>query len=328
MGIRAAVRWRLRRLYYRIPRLVIDLGGDQTDSIFIAGSGRTGTTWLADVLNWHDDYRNMYEPFHASRVPECAAFRPLQYLRPSNEDPRFVGPARRVFCGRIRNSWIDQYNRRVFARKRLIKDVRTTLALRWIYERFPGMPIVVTMRHPCATALSHAQMRWADATPLLLEQPDLIADHLTPFLDLLHAKHEPFLASVLQWCVEYFVMLGAFGPGEIFLTFYERLWTSPETELAELCRFIGASYDPKMLDALATPSVQATRSRRMTPSAVVSGKDPVSSWRDDVTPEQVDGARRILRRFGLDGIYGDGDTPNRDEAARHMRALPVFQPGR
>lgn len=295
------------------------MGGDQKDSIFIAGSGRAGTTWLSDVLNWRNEYRNMYEPFHGVRVPSCAAFRPLQYLRPTNDDPRFIVPARRVFSGHIRNSWIDQYNRRIFARKRLIKDVRTILSLRWIYEHFPGMPIIVIMRHPCATALSRRQMQWADAIPLLLDQPDLIADHLEPFLDVLQAKYDAFLGSVVQWCVEYLVALRTFRPGEIFLTFYERLCTCPESELPELCRFVGAAYDPRMLDALSIPSVQATRSRRLTPSAIIAGGDLVSSWRSEVTPEQLDGARQILRRFGLDEIYGDRDLPNPDAALDLMR---------
>jgi len=295
------------------------MGGDQTDSIFIAGSGRAGTTWLSDILNWRNEYRNMYEPFHGGRVPNCAAFRPLQYLRPTNNDPRYVVPARRVFTGRIRNGWIDQYNRRIFARKRLIKDVRTMLSLRWIYEHFSGMPIVVIMRHPCATALSRKQMQWADAIPLLLDQQGLITDYLEPVLDVLQAKHDTFLGSVILWCVEYLVALSTFRPGEIFLTFYERLCTCPDSELPALCRFVGASYDPRMLHALSIPSVQATRSRRLTPSAIIAGGDLVSSWRSEVTPELHEGARQILRRFGLDGIYGDGDVPNPDAVLDLMR---------
>ena len=319
--LRAALQWRMRGLGKRVPRLLFDAGGDHTDSILIAGGGRTGTTWLLDILNWRNDYRTMYEPFNSGHVPVCGAFSSHQYLRPDDDDPRYLEPARRVFTGRIRNSWIDQYNRRFLARKRLIKDVRATLALRWVYEHFPGMPIVLTMRHPCATALSRAQMRWPGDFSHVLAQTDLVSEHLAPLRDALNDENDAFIRHLTLWCIEYHVVLKQFRPGEIFLAFYERLCTRSADDLMALCHYVGATYDNAMLEALSRPSVQAKRSRRMTPSAIVVGDDLLASWRSRITPDQYDRARGLLRRFGLDEVYGDGDVPNPEAALRLMGSI-------
>ena len=43
--------------------LYVDLGkGDHRDAVFLAGSGRSGTTWLSEVINYKGGYRYVFEP--------------------------------------------------------------------------------------------------------------------------------------------------------------------------------------------------------------------------------------------------------------------------
>jgi len=44
-------------------RLVIDRDADHRKSIFLAGTGRSGGTWLSDILNQRNEYRLVFEPF-------------------------------------------------------------------------------------------------------------------------------------------------------------------------------------------------------------------------------------------------------------------------
>ncbi len=76
-------------------------------------------------------------------------------------------------------------------------------------------------------------------------------------------------------------------------------------------RFIGSSYSPDMLNRIRKPS---TESRKDT--AVVTGSDPVSAWRENVSDEQVKKAVEILQIFGLDQIYNETVLPlvNESEA--------------
>ena len=312
--------WRLRRLRRFVPRLIIDAGKGVEDSVLLVGGGRTGTTWVSNVINWRNNYRYMYEPFHGGNVQISADFTPHIYLRPDNADPRYLEPARRIFTGQIRDWWIDHQNRRIYARKRLIKDVNTMLALRWVHERFRGMPIVVLMRHPFATAVSRMQMQWSGRVGAFLDQPDLVEDHLKSLADALRAEDDVFMRQLIFWCIDYAVCLRQFRRGEIYVAFYERISTHPEAELPGLCKFLGVAWDPRMIDATTVPSIQAKRSRRATPSAIVSGGDVLAGWRKHVTPERLARGTDLLKRFGLDTIYGDADTPDPEAAYALMRS--------
>ena len=35
----------------------VDLGHDHRDSVFLAGSGRAGTTWVTELINYRGAYR-------------------------------------------------------------------------------------------------------------------------------------------------------------------------------------------------------------------------------------------------------------------------------
>jgi hypothetical protein len=32
--------------------------------VWVIGDGRSGTTWLMELINWRKTYREMFEPFH------------------------------------------------------------------------------------------------------------------------------------------------------------------------------------------------------------------------------------------------------------------------
>jgi len=319
MATKHGLQWRFGRLQRYVPRIIIDAGKGVEDSVLLAGGGRTGTTWAANILNWRNDYRLMYEPFNSGHVGATASFTQHLYLRAGNDDPRYVEPARRVFTGRIRNWFVDEHNRVFYARKRLVKDVNILPALPWVHERFSQMPIVVLISHPFATAVSRMQMGWPGDTSVFLDQPDLIEDQLGPFVDEMRNERDDFMRQLTFWCVDYSVCLRRLRRTDVHIIYYERLSALSEIELRGLCAFLGREWDPRMIDAIVVPSIQAKRSRRAEPSAVVSGGDVLSGWRRHVTPQRSKRGRDLLRRFGLDEIYGDGDMPNPEVTLAIMR---------
>ena len=54
----------------RLPGgLYVDLEkGDHRSSVFLAGSGRSGTTWLSEIINHRRGYRYVFEPFNPREV--------------------------------------------------------------------------------------------------------------------------------------------------------------------------------------------------------------------------------------------------------------------
>jgi RimJ/RimL family protein N-acetyltransferase len=287
---------------------LVDLPPDPAAAIIVAGSGRSGTTWLSQIINYGNEYRDMFEPFEPHQVPRVSHFRRSQYLRPENDDYHYVEPARQILSGRIRNEWIDQFNRCRVASRRLIKDIRCLLFLKWLGVHFPKTPIIYLLRHPLAVVHSRMQLGWKAALNDFLEQRDLLEDHLEPLVPEIERASKQvetaFERHLLSWCVENYVPLRQFQEGEIHLIFYERLCLEPEGEIKRLFRFLDRPYDERALEQIRRPSPQTRPA-----SPIVTGDDLLKSWGNAFTPAQIDFTMEMLRLFGLGHLYGRDPLP-------------------
>ena len=288
----------------------VDVSTRHADSVLISAIQRSGTTWFSDVINYDNAYRSMYEPFHNGHVPQVKHFKTWQYLRPDDDSPQYLEPARAIFEGRIRSSWISQYNRRVVARKRLIKDVRSLMMIGWIRAHFPEMPVILLLRHPCAVLNSLLRLQWhRDARALILAQPQLMEDHLEPFRAEIEAASGDVDNHLLAWCANYYVALRQLSGQRVFVAFYERFLAEPRSEIARLFAFLGRPFDDRVFSQMKAPSVQARVTRSGASSAVLTGGNVLEEWRKSITPQQLDRALALLQRFGLDAIYGAETLP-------------------
>jgi hypothetical protein len=282
--------------------LCVDLGKeDHKDSVFLAGSGRSGTTWLSEVINHKGGYRYVFEPFNPDRISAFEHFRSKQYLRLDDAREEFLEPARLVLTGALKNSWTDRFNRTFVARRRLIKDIRANLLLGWMRANFPGMPIVLLIRHPCAVVASRLALGWKDNLDETMAQEELVEDFLAPMEAEIRVARDDFERHLILWCIDNYVPLQQVAPGEIHLTFYENLLMNPEDELQSLLGFLGEDLDDRVYDKLGRPSAL---SRRDAPLPSVGG------WRTRVSAHQLERAGEMLALFGLDRIYGKGPMPD------------------
>ena len=283
--------------------------GDHTTTVLLAGSGRSGTTWLGGLVNHDCAYRVVFEPFHPGKVEDFRAFRSKQYLRPEDRREEFLEPARKALAGRLRSGWTDRGGAPA-ARRRLVKDIRANLLLGWLAENFPGMPIVLLMRHPCAVVSSRLALGWRDNLDETMAQRGLVEDHLLPVEGRIRDARDPFERHLFLWCIDNYVPLRQFSPGGIHLCFYESLLLDPEPELRRLFAFLGRPFDDGALRKLGRPSFTSRRGSR--PS--------VDGWRDRVSGEQAAKAGEVLGLFGLDRIYGPGTLPDPTGALALMGA--------
>ena len=296
---------RLKRVGERaLGGLHVNLDRDYRNSVFLAGSGRSGTTWLSEILNHRNEYRYIFEPFYPGKVGLCKNFRRKQYLRPEDRREEFLKPARKILSGDFRNGWTDRFNRKLISRQRLVKDIRANLLLGWLHSNFPHMPLVLLLRHPCAVTVSRLELGWKDILDDTLEQKELVEDHLSPFEEEIRGARTPFERSIFLWCIENYVPLRQLGRDEFHLVFYEDLCTEPEREILRLYSFLGKNPDEAVYRSVGRPSSLSRRE-----SAVVLGGRPVDSWTHSLDVAQVERAVEILALFGLDHIYGEGPTP-------------------
>lgn len=311
-------KWRLRRernfrrgVWREIAsgvrgQLYVDRAGDERETTFVAGHDRSGTTWIAEIINHNRDYRYIFEPFTPGRLELTGPFRPRQYLRPDERDSRYLEPARAIVTGQVRSLWTDKYNRAVWPRRRLIKDVRANLLLPWLARTFPDMRLVFILRHPCAVA--HSQMsvsqNWRADLRLYLDQERLVEDHLRPFLPTIDAARDDFERLIAVWCINNYVPLRALKGQDVQVSFYEDFCATPQQQVSTLLSSLGDQADDRAMRMVERPSATTRRD-----SPVLSGASLIDGWRASVSPAQLDGALRILGAFGLDRIYGRDSLP-------------------
>jgi hypothetical protein len=240
----------------------------------VAGTGRSGTTWVEQIINCRQEFRVVFEPFWPLRVPFCSMFPETTYLRTDEPAADHYRAARTVLSGRFRNSWTDQFNHRRIYWKRLIKDVRANLFLHWLHRRFATLPIIFVLRHPCAVVVSQERVFWRPSAVEFLEKPTLVRDYLGPFVELIQSAEDEFDRKVIAWCIRNFVPLQQFRRDEMLVVFYEDLVTHSEREIRRLFDFLRLAMTREALDQWKRPSPLIRAD-----GAIVTGEDPINAWR-------------------------------------------------
>jgi len=297
---------------------IVDRNRDLSKSVFLAGGSRSGTTWLSELLNHDNAYRFIFEPFGKKQL---GTYWYGSYLRPDDASAGLRDLAEFVFSGAFHDPWIDQFNKRLVADRRLIKEVRANLWLRWLRVQYPQIPVIFLIRHPVPTVWSRfkryfeakdrspfdpdPEKRTEEYLDYLLGQQALVEDHLQPMREQIAQARTVWDQRMFVWCVQNFVPLRQFARGDAHIVFYENVCMDPEGELRKIFAYLGRDLDAPALERVWKPSSMA-RQR----DAMPDPKTLVEGWRRRVPPADVVRAGEILRLFGLDAIYSDDPMPD------------------
>ncbi|MCL4871403.1 MAG: sulfotransferase [Anaerolineae bacterium] len=303
--------WRYRKARLRLKRRLYSLLYQDNypnieRTILVAGTGRSGTTWLGDLIAAPYSCRIMFEPFYAGKVPAFNQFAYFQYMRPQEANPDLYAVCQTVFTGQIRDPWIDHQIEVLRPRCRLIKEIRANLFLKWLHVQFPTIPILFIIRHPCAVVASRMQLGWAtdgDLQPMLAQEK-LVTDYLANQMNSIYQANTPESKHALIWCISNLIPLRQFAPGEIKIVFYEHLCTQPEVEIPAIFAALGLDVPAAIQTQLKTPSTTS-----LPDSAIVTGANQLDRWQTYLNSEQVRRIMAIVTAFGLDYLYGDSLTP-------------------
>ena len=291
---------------------ILDFPPRPDRAVLLAGTVRSGTTWVSSVINYAGQYRYLFEPLHPHLA--CARQIPARlYLTPNDRWPAVRSRVEAILGGRVRDPRVDQFNTRSVSTRRLIKVIHANLMLAWVHHRFPRTPIVLLLRHPCAVVNSLLRLGWDPALEHISTQESLVNGPLAPVRDLLNQADGPFEEHLLLWCVETFIPLTQLSPGAVHLLFYEHLCQSPMAEVERLFDFLGQPLDARVAEAIAAPSALARSD-----SPIASGGDLITRWQSRLSNEQVTRVMEVLARFGLDGIYSEDPLPNAAAALQLM----------
>jgi hypothetical protein len=272
----------------------------------VAGTARSGTTWLGDILAWQLHGRIMFEPFHARKVKPFSQYHYFHYMRPDEKDEVLGAFCQRLFSGDIRDRWVDSYVEVLSPQYRIVKEIRANLMLKWIQNHFPQVRQLFIIRHPCAVVLSRMTLNWdtdRDIEPFLA-QPKLVEDFLGEKMDVIKGALSPEEKHAVIWCVTNLIPLRQFQNGELNVLFYEHLCSQPYEEFTRLFQSLQIDYQDSLFNILKAPSTTA----KLT-SAVVVGEDTLSHWQSRLHSKQIDKILNVVEAFGLEQLYGDSVTP-------------------
>jgi hypothetical protein len=302
-----ARRARQRLVAEVLRRVYRDREGARMPTAVLAGTGRSGTTWVAELIDSQVPCRLLFEPFHPGKVEAYRHFHYFQYMAPEGDNAELLGFCRRLLAGEVRGPWVDGHLAHLRPRLRLIKDIRPTPMLRWLHRHFPQVPILYTIRHPCAVVLSRMRLKWATDADVaeFLRQPDLVRDHLQPFLPVIRNASTEEEKHAVVWCVCNLVPLRQFADGGWTLLFYEHLRERPEVEVPRIFRALGVEHGDDVYQALRRPS----RTTRSAGGPAGAGRAEAADWQRSLTPAQIGRVMRIVAGFGLDHLYGETPAP-------------------
>lgn len=296
-----------------------------TETIWLIGDGRSGTTWVSNLINHDKQYREMFEPFHPMFIPEVNFVLPHQYIRPDALTDKFKNILSDVLTGKLYHQRIDQEPPSKQQTRLLIKDIFVNLLSYSAFLQFPHVKIVLLIRNPFAMALSKYKKRnwcWVTEPLHLLNQKDLYADYLQPFEDVIRqtsARKNYILNQVLIWAIIHYIPLRQFNPSDIHLCFYEKVYANPDKEISQLFQFVRGTDS--------SVEVELDKNLVKKPSRILgsdvnllSGSSPITSWQDELPQQIIDDGLEILQHFGFANAYDKHSIPDSDVFATHQKA--------
>lgn len=322
----------------------------------IAGSGRSGTTWIQDALAKANSLRPIFEPLHpyvsavGSRyahralsadedhpdlasylLDTCAGGGPRIWTRYRQQWRWLMPPIKdlstRDAAGRCLRHWskylteMPRLWRDGLRRDPLVKCIRANLMLPWIASRL-GWRIILVIRHPGAVVESEVRSGWNAEYALGRFRSDGRLHELTQgrYAGLLARQLEPVEALALRWVIEnQWIIEGAAAQG-IAVIHYEDLRTSDRAGWARLCTALDLSTLPDAGE-LMRPSQQSGSGRAPVPLDQ-SGKP---RWMSRLDREQTAQVRGILEEVEFEAYEMHDPLPRRragreDTAAAAMAA--------
>jgi hypothetical protein len=302
----------------------------------IAGSGRSGTTWVLDALAEANHLRTVFEPlyppaglidsrFAYAFVPSHTEAATLHAMFVAAVDGTLESlwtdyrksPLLLQLKGghlksvtdlkkHLRHCWsmVERYRTYRPIKRRpepLIKCIRANLMLGWVAAHFESR-IALLMRHPGAVVESQLRFaeHWDPFWVLERYRTDeaLMQGALRPYADFLKRGLSRAGALTANWCIENLVPASEAAQNGYCVMFYEELLEQPQAEWRRLTDSLGLKYVPDS-HLLNEPSQQAARKWGRHRSETASYERSYSHWRERLPSGVLDQIASVLDAFGV-----------------------------
>ncbi len=279
------------------------------ETILIAGSGRSGTSWILNTLAESLNYQPIFEPLNPNFVVEARELLGVKqeskpvitspYLRAQGNYPEWNTLLTRALSGTIRNLWTDKKRYTFFPNGYLIKVIRANFMLGYISNNF-NPKIIFVMRHPCAVIFSRLRLNWEVNLQELLSNPDIIEDYLQPYLSDIEKETDPVGIHAIWWALEQLIALDSLKDQDYFFVHYEDIYLSNYQKFNEIINWLDLKDQPYKFIQQQETSLEDDSEY----------KSRISQWESGLNSEQKEKILWWANRFGIDH-YNDQIIPKK-----------------
>ena len=300
----------------------------------IAGTGRSGTTWVLDTIAEANGLRAVFEPLHPMGLREAGALA-HRWVEPDAEWPELERFMRRAFSGRFLGLWPDLRVRwrslyavsrprelvgehrklakhgLIYLRERrrppLVKFIRANLMLGWLVRRM-GARVLLVVRHPGGVVASTLRLggpNWHHAPRLdRYRSEPALAPWFARVEGLLGADPSPVVAHTVLWCIENAIPLELADRWGVVPVYYEELLRGDEEAWQRALGALALTQRPSP-EALARPSQQVSPDmRRARFDGAQAGR-----WIQQLGASQLAEMEAVLNAFGVRDYRVDDPFP-------------------
>ena len=288
--------------------------GDFSSVIWLIGDGRSGTTWIANLLNADKSYREMFEPFHPVKVTGAKTFQENMYIAPEDKNEDLYKYMQSIFNGSLTNLWVDKELPSKEFSGLLVKDVFANLHAKWAIRNFEKVKPILLIRNPLSVASSKYITRrwnWPAEPELYLADDKLMSTHLIGLDEVIKnvKKRNDFIEKqVLNWCIIHKVLTNQFSLTDIHVICYEEAYLNPKETIKSALEYAEKEKNNYLSEEL----LGASSIVSFKGSSIVEKKNPLTIWQENITEKQFLLSKDLLTEFGLSNWYPNFETPDSD----------------
>lgn len=295
------------------------------EHLAVLGFGRSGTTWISDIISKTTGGLVLFEPLHPS-VTEMSQEYSYAPISPGNAKG-MKGYLADVVGKRHRKMWLmrnhvpvrledisPHFLDLIWENCNVIgfKEIRANFMLRWLHQEL-GYRIVFIARHPCAVVSSILKRQnfwefgWPDTYRLFLARtlhhPHYQHHRISECRTLVERAETPLEKYTIMWAITHAIALPELERLGLPVFHYEDFYTHPFQSVRKLLDYIGIGKENIHPAYIFTPSMTTLKTLHGLYGSEQLIQDGASIfWKDTITAAQVDRVLEIARSFGV-GLY-------------------------
>lgn len=323
--------WKIRNFHIAYTNSKVEDPRSAMRIPIISGSGRSGTTWVLDVLAKANDMRTAFEPLHPVVLKKISDYS-NRFIRDGETHDDLKRYLTNIFSGDFRNTWIDYrvrpdrlvpslenisgkdktraflakwkklfrqslMYRRNFGKPVITKFIRANLMYLWLLENFNAR-IVHIMRHPGAVIESKLRLGGDDWNPTsemsryLQQKP--VKTWLSGYMD---CDEIDDLSSAGQfaliWCIENCIPMSV-TDDRVLTVHFETLAAHDQSVWEQLVNHLDLAKIPTT-SQLIKPSQQSRPEDKLT----TYDFKMTYRWRSSLSGKDLKEIDRVLDCFGV-----------------------------